>query len=353
MSDAVPEVILGVDTHADQHTAVVIDGLGRVQGTVEVAATPAGYEELLSWACQFGWPARAGVEGTGSYGAGLARYLAAAEVVVIEVNRPNRQRRRLRGKSDPTDAEAAARAVLAGEATATPKTRIGIVESIRVLRVARSSCVKSRTQVANQIKDIVQSGPEELRAELGPLTTTQRVRRAAGWAPDPVSAAPLEATSRALRHLALRYQALTAEMRELNADLGRLTRQAAPTLLERVGVGVESAAKLLITAGDNPERLRSDAALAALCGASPVEASSGKVTRHRLNRGGDRQANNALWTIAWHRLKRDPATQAYAERRTKEGKSDKEILRCLKRYIARELYPLLLNDLQHAQTVGG
>ena len=201
------------------------------------------------------------------------------------------------------------------------------MESIRVLRVARSSCVKSRTQVANQIKDIVQSGPEELRAELGPLTTTQRVRRAAGWAPDPVSAAPLEATRRALRHLALRYQALTAEMRELNAEL-------------------------LITAGDNPERLRSDAALAALCGASPVEASSGKVTRHRLNRGGDRQANNALWTIAWHRLKRDPATQAYAERRTKEGKSDKEILRCLKRYIARELYPLLLNDLQHAQTVG-
>jgi transposase len=186
--------------------------------------------------------------------------------------------------------------------------------------------VKSRTQVANQVKDIVQSAPEQVRSELRPLTTAQRVRRAAGWAPDPTSAAPLDATMRALRHLALRYQGLTAEMRELNA-------------------------KLLITAGDNPERLRSDASLAALCGASPVEASSGKVTRHRLNRGGDRQANNALWTIAWHRLKRDPDTQAYADRRTKEGKSEKDILRCLKRYIARELYPLLLHDLQHAATL--
>lgn len=351
MADERTEVILGVDTHADTHTAVVIDHVGRVQGTLEVEAGDPGAGRLLRWAREFGDVRRAGVEGTGSYGAGLARRLAAEGVDVIEVNRPNRQHRRRRGKSDPTDAEAAARAVLAGEATAVPKARIGVVESIRVLRVARTSCVKARTQVANQIKDLVVTGPEEIRAELRPMTTNQRVRRASRWRPDATSANPTEATRRAVRHLARRYQALTTELRELDVDLARLTKLAAPSLLARPGVGVESAGKLLVAAGDNADRLHSDASLAALCGASPVQASSGKVTRHRLNRGGDRQANNALWTIAWHRVRRDPRTRAYAERRTKDGKSDRDILRCLKRYIARELYPLLLSDLEHARAL--
>jgi transposase len=238
--------------------------------------------------------------------------------------------------------------VLAGEATATPKTRAGIVESIRVLRVVRSGAVKARTQTANQLRDLLVSAPEELRAELYPLPTAKRVQRLVAQSP-PGGADPASATRRALWHLARRYQALTAELTALNAELAALTRQAAPRLLTCHGVGVETAGKLLVTAGDNPDRLHSEAALAALCGASPVEASSGKTVRHRLNRGGDRQANNALWVIALTRLRDDPRTRAYAKRRTTQGKTTKDIMRCVKRYLARELFPLLNADLVHAQ----
>jgi transposase len=349
MTDDRTEVILGVDTHADTHTAVVVDLLGRVRGSaLVVPADPDGYHQLLAWARGHGLVRRVGVEGTGCYGAGLARFLADNDVEPVEVNRPNRQRRRRRGKSDPTDAEAAARAVLASEAVATPKARTGIVESIRVLRLARSSALKARTQVANQIKDLIIAAPEPLRGELRALNTTQRVNRAARYQPgDTLN--PLEATRYALRSLAHRHQQLTTELRDLDRHIRRLTHKAAPRMLTRPGVGVESAAKLLITAGDNAHRLHNDAALAALCGASPVEASSGKITRHRLNRGGDRQANNALWTIAFNRLHHHPDTRTYAERRTKDGKTQREIIRCLKRYIARELHPLLLADLNHTQ----
>jgi transposase len=348
MTEDLTEVILGVDTHADSHTAVVIDGVGRVQGTLEVCADRRGYRQITEWARHFGPLQRAGVEGTGSYGAGLARYLDAEGVTVIEVDRPNRQRRRRRGKSDPTDAEAAARAVLGGEATAIPKTRIGIVESIRVLRVARKGAVKARTQAGNQLKDLVLTAPDELRAELRCLNTRRRAERAARFRAGPASDRTT-ATKNALRHVARRYQALSDEIRELNRELAALVSKAAPRMLARPGVGIEVAGQLLVTAGDNVERLHSEASLAALCGASPVEASSGKVTRHRLNRGGDRQANNALWTVAFNRTRYHPDTRAYADRRTKQGKSDRDILRCLKRYIARELYPLLIADLNHAQ----
>jgi transposase len=346
MADQPAEVILGVDTHADVHVAAVLDHLGRLQGRLQVPTTRAGYQRLLDWAGRHGQLTRAGVEGTGTYGAGLTRFLTGAGVKVIEVDRPNRQRRRRRGKSDPTDAEAAARAVLAGEATATPKTRSGIVESIRVLRVARKGVLKARTQAANQLRDLLVTAPEELHAELHRLSTARRVQRLVAGKPAG-GADPASATRRALWHLARRYQTLTAELDVLNADLAVLTRQAAPRLLARCGVGVETAGQLLVTAGDNPDRLHSEAALAALCGASPVEASSGKTTRHRLNRGGDRQANNALWVIALTRLRDDPRTRAYAERRTKQGKSTRDILRCLKRYLARELLPLLKADLQN------
>jgi transposase len=351
MTDHTTEVVLGVDTHADTHTAVAIDGLGRVLGTRVITVDPAGYRALLAWAQQFGAVRRAGVEATGCYGAGLARFLTAAGVDVIEVNRPNRQRRRARGKSDPTDAESAARAVLAGDATAIPKQRIGIVESIRVLRIARSSAVKACTQVGNQIKDLVVCAPDDIRVELRPLTTKQRVRRASRFRPDPRSADPREATRRALRSLARRYEMLRDELRELDADLKHLVSRAAPRLLAEFGVGIEVAGQLLVTAGDNPDRLHTNAALAALCGASPVEASSGKITRHRINRGGDRQANNALWTVARVRLQRDPTTKTYAARRTAEGKSQRDILRCLKRYLARRFHPLLLADLNDARTL--
>jgi transposase len=347
MTDQLGDVILGVDTHLDAHVGVVIDFVGRVQGTRTIDTTPRGYRELLRWAQDFGHLRRAGVEGTGAYGAGLARFLTDAGVEVIEVDRPNRQRRRRRGKSDPTDAESAARAVLAGDATGTPKTRAGIVESIRVLRLARSSAVKARTQVGNQIKDLVLTAPEPIRAELRPLTTKQRAARCSHTRP-PATMDPTAATKRALRHLARRWEALSAEIRELDIDLATLTKAAAPRLLTQYGIGIETAGKLLVAAGDNPDRIHHEAALAALCGASPVEASSGKVTRHRLNRGGDRQANNALWTIAFCRLHSDPTTRAYADRRTKQGKSDREIMRCLKRYIARQLHPLLLADLRNA-----
>ena len=347
MADETLEVILGVDTHADTHTAVVIDQLGRVLGTVTVETTPAGYASLVEWARRFGVFRRAGVEGTGAYGAGIARHLADAGVTVVEVDRPDRRRRRRRGKSDPTDAEAAARAVLAGDATGAPKARIGIVESIRVLRVARRGAMKARTQAGNQLKDLVLTAPEPLRAELRPLKTRERAARAAQFSVDHAHD-PMASTRRALRHVARRYLALTDEIRELDHDLTALVRMAAPRLLARPGVGIDVAGQLLVTVGDNIDRLRSEAALAALCGASPVEASSGKITRHRLNRGGDRQANNALWTVAFNRLHHHPDTRAYAERRTKEGKTSREILRCLKRYLAREFFPLLAADLHNA-----
>jgi transposase len=347
MTDQIREVILGADTHEDVHVASVIDVLGRVQGTTSVPTTAAGHARLERWARTFGNVISAGVEGTGSYGAGLARHLTAAGIPVIEVNRPNRQHRRRRGKSDPTDAEAAARAVLSGEATAAPKARTGIVESIRVLHLARTSAVKGRTQVANQVRDLVLTAPDALRHELRDLSTAQRVARAARFRPSK-SSDPAAATRRALRHLARRWLSLSTEIDELTHDLDQLVRTAAPSLLAQRGVGVDVAAKLLITAGDNANRLHNDAAFAALCGVSPVEASSGKIRRHRLNRGGDRRANNALWTVAMVRLACDADTRAYAERRTKEGRSRREIIRCLKRYIARQLFPLVLKDLEHA-----
>jgi transposase len=338
------DLVLGVDTHDGAHVGVLIDALGRRRGAIEIPTDAVGYDRLLAWCRPQGQLRVAGVEGTGSYGAPLVRFLAAHGVRVVEVNRPNRQRRRRRGKSDPADAEAAARAVLAGEATAVPKARDGVVEAIRVLRVARASAVKARTQVANQLKALIVTAPDALGHALRPLATAQRVARCVRLRPR-AGAQPAEATKRALRHLARRWQALDREIRALDADLAELTRRAAPRLLAEPGVGPGCAARLLVAAGDNPTRLRSDAALAALCGASPVEASSGTVVRHRLNRGGDRQANNALWTVATNRLRHHPETRLYAARRTRQGRSRKEIVRCLMRHLARRLYPLLLADL--------
>jgi len=342
-------VILGVDTHEEIHVGVVIDDLGRVQDTLSIPSTAAGNRQLVRWARRHGPVLAAGVEGTGSYGAELARFLTAEGLTVVEVNRQNRQHRRRHGKSDPTDAEAAARAVLSREATATPKTRSGIVESIRVLRIARSSALKARTQAANQIRDLVITAAEPLRGELRGLSTTKRVQRCARFRPTQ-NADPLEVTRRALKHLARRWLALSSEIRELDTELETLTRQAAPRLLAHFGVGTDVAGKLLVAAGDNPQRIARESAFAALCGVSPVAASSGKTQRHRLNRGGDRQANNALWTVAFVRLRNDPTTRAYADRRTKQGLSRREIIRCLKRYIARQLYPDLIADLTHALT---
>ena len=342
MHDQDREVTGGVDTHGEVHVAAVIDATGRIVATSSFPAALAGYRRLLRWLRRHGYVARVGVEGTGSYGAGLARYLTGEGVTVLEVNRPDRQRRRRRGKSDTVDAEAAARAALNGDADGTPKAGGGPVESVRVLRLARRSAIKARTQAANQIRDLIVTAPDQLRSRLRNLDTDKRVavcsRFRTGDATDPG-----EATKLALRTLARRHLELSAEIDELDAQLARLCAAINPALLAAHGVGPEVAATLLVTAGDNPHRMSSEAAFAALCGANPVQASSGKVTRHRLNTGGDRQANNALWRIVLVRMSSDERTKTYVARRTLEGKSKKEIIRCLKRHVAREMFRVLTN----------
>jgi transposase len=342
MHDHDRQVTGGVDTHGEVHVAAAVDTTGRILGTASFPATAAGYRRLWRWLCRHGELARVGVEGTGSYGAGLARYLTGEGVEVVEVNRPDRQRRRRRGKSDTVDAEAAARAALNGDATGAPKTGDGPVESVRVLRLARRSAIKARTQSANQIRDLILTAPDQLRSRLRNLDTDKRVAVCARFRTGEVTD-PGEATKAALRTLARRHLDLSAEITVLDAHLAQLCATINPALLAAHGVGPEVAATLLVTAGDNPHRMGSEAAFAALCGASPVEASSGKVTRHRLNQGGDRQANNALWRIVLVRMSSDPRTKAYVARRTLEGKSKKEIIRCLKRHVARQIFRLLTN----------
>jgi transposase len=339
-------VILGVDTHLDFHVAVAVDHLGRRLGESSVPTTVKGYERLLRWAEGFGPLRCAGVEGTSSYGAGLTRHLRARGIEVLEVERPKHQRRSSRRnlqKSDPSDAERAARAVLAGEASGVPKSADGRVEMIRTLRAARRSAMKARTQAANQLQGLRVTAPEQLRHRLQGLSTKELVSVAARFrlAADP-SDVPA-ATKFALRSVARRYEALSAEIAELAAHLGRLVAQVAPELVALPGIGTDNAATLLIVAGDNPQRLGSEASFANLCGVSPVEASSGKVVRHRLNRGGNREANRALYMICLARMRRDRRPQEYVARRTAEGKSKREIIRCLKRYLAREVYRVLIS----------
>jgi transposase len=336
----------GVDTHADVHVAAVVDQVGRVLGTEAFPATAAGYQAALAWMSAHGELAKAGVEGTGSYGAGLARYLAACGVEVVEVIRPNRQARRQRGKSDTADAVAAALAALNGEAAGVPKSRDGAVESIRALRVARAGAVKARTQAGNQLRDLIVTAPEQVRQQLAGLSRERQVEAAARFRLRDL-ADPAEGVRAATGSVACRHQELTAEIARLDAALEELLTHAAPAdFLAKQGVATQVASTLLATTGDNPGRVRKEASFAALCGASPVDASSGKQIRHRLNRGGDRQANSALWTIAMTRLAHDPRTKAYMARRTAEGKTKKEVIRCLKRYIAREIYKALCRPRQ-------
>jgi len=362
MPSEVSVVTGGIDTHKDVHVAAVVDERGKILDTASFEVSAKGYQELVAWMRTFGELAKVGVEGTGAYGAGLARYLADKGIEVAEVNRPNRQMRRRRGKSDTVDAEAAARAALNGEATVVPKTHGSAVESIRVLRVAFTSARDSRTRVALQIRDLIVTAPDQLRTDLGPLPMAERVARAARFQVAGDVADPVVGTELALRTLARRYEALSTEMAELEATLDELTARANPALRGAKGVGPDVAAILLTAAGDNPERLRNEAAFAAMCGVSPIEASSGKTVRHRLNRSGNRQANHALWRIVMVRLSTGhPATKAYVERRTAEGKSLREIVRCLKRYVAREVYRHLVTpepvpvggDLRTARVAAG
>jgi transposase len=340
-SDADVLITLGVDTHADVHIAVALDRLGRCLGSKSVPATRTGYAELVAWAEGFGALDRAGVEGSGGFGLGLARFLRARGVGVVEVNRPNRQHRRRFGKHDTADAEAAARAVQADVATGEPKYADGAVEMMRALRVARRSAVKARTQAANQLRALLFTAPEELRAELRGLSTHRLVSVAARFRAGGRPRDLVAATKLAMRSIARRHRDLSEEISALDERLEYLAAETAPALLALKGVGTDTAVALLVAAGDDPERLRSEAAFAHLCGVAPVQASSGRVRRHRLNRGGNREANRALYVLVLGRMSWDERTRAYVTRRTAEGKSKREIVRCLKRFVAREIYRTL------------
>jgi transposase len=331
----------GVDTHKDTHHAAVVLMNGRRLADAQFPATAAGYRALLTWMRGFGRLGAVGVEGTGSYGAALARHLSGKRVKVIEVDRPDRRQRRAKGKSDPLDAYAAADAVLSGRARTVPKAGDGITESIRALHTVRAGAIKSRTACMNELHALVITAPAQLREELAGHKGAKLIQACSDLRPAGDLADPDQGTRYALRRLAGRWRDLDAEVTDLDIRLAALVKQARPDLLAITGLGVETAAQLLSTCGDNPDRLYSEAAFASLCGVSPVPASSGKTTRHRLNRGGDRQANRALYIIAVSRMAHDARTRTYVARRTTKGLSKKEIIRCLKRYIARELYKIL------------
>jgi len=328
----------GVDTHQDLHVAAALDQLGRVLGTESFPTTIAGYRKLLAWLRRHGQLDKVGVEGTGSYGAALARHLTANGVEVIEVSRPNRQVRRRFGKTDVVDAIAAARAVLSGEATGAPKSHDGPVEALRTLKVVQRSGNKARTQALNQIHQLLVTAPQDLRARLQPLRRAELLATCAEFRIKPDDDSLQAITRLALRELAQRVRHLDEQLSLIGKRLRRITTAVAPDLLAIKGVGPEVASTLLVTAGDNPQRMHSEAAFAALCGSNPIPASSGKTQRHRLNRAGDRQANSALWRIVIVRLSCDQRTRDYLAKRTEEGKSKTEAIRCLKRYVAREIY---------------
>jgi transposase len=344
------QVFGGVDTHGRTHHVVAVDAAGQVLGDQEFAATPEGYSALIGWLRQRGEIVKIGIEGTGSYGAGLARVAAAARLAVVEVDRPDRRARRRKGKSDPLDALAAARAALSGEAAGVPKTRTGPVEAIRALRVARRGAIKARTAAFNQLHGLVVSAPSAIRTPLAELGRQELVRRCAAFrADDGRIGDPAVAVKTALRAIARRVIALQDEIHAADRRLASLTAAAAPRTTALFGVGTEVAGQMLVTAGDNPERLRSEAAFAHLCAVAPIPASSGRTDRHRLNRGGDRAANSALYMVVVTRMRRDQATRAYAARRTAQGLSKTDIIRCLKRFVAREIYYAIRADFETGQ----
>jgi len=337
------DVVVGVDTHKDEHLAVALDGLGGRLAELAIAANPDGYAQLLGWADHLGAVAMFGVEGTGSYGSGLARFLRRHGHKIIEVSRPPRKgERRLAGKSDAVDAEHAAREVLAGKATAVPKLADGIVEAIRLVKIARDSAVNAHSQAMITLKATLVTAGDELRCQLEPLSNFKLMTACAELDDGGDIADPSVAMRQVLASLARRWLELHEEIKVHSRHLKKLTKTAAPELVAAFGIGPDIAAEMLVTAGDNSDRIRSDAALAKLCGACPIPAGSGKTNgRHRLNRGGNRQANAALYRAIIVRMRWHPATIAYVERRTTEGLSKREIIRCLKRYLAREVYSLL------------
>jgi transposase len=345
------DVIGGVDTHKNNHYAAAIDSHGRLLGHRNFPANRRGYNALLEWLRSHGRIVTIGVESTGSFGATLTRFLSSAGEMVLEVNKPNRQARHLDGKSDRLDAEQIARSVLAETGTATPKSKSGPVEVIRMLRVARASAVRARTQAFNNLFGTMISAPSPVRDELVELTKRTFVNRCLTLEPetedlleliDDPDKLVLTSVKLTLRDLARRWKFLDAEVKVLSGQITAIVQHVAPELVDLFGVSSELAGQFLMTAGDNAERIRNEAAFAKLCGVSPKPASSGQKTgRHRLNRGGDRAANSALYIVTLVRMRHHEPTRAYVERRTAEGLSKREIMRCLKRYIAREVFAAL------------
>lgn len=349
MTDRRAGVVAGVDAHTDEHHVAVLDLQGRLRGAAAFPTTANGYGQLISWLRGHGEIDRVGVESSGAYAAGLVRALLADGIAVVEVNQPHPHARQRLGKSDPIDAELAARAALSRTATAVPKHTSGIVEAIRQLHVVRAGALKARTAALQQLDDLIITAPEPLRGELRHGRTLKaraalclHLRSDSERIHEPAQAAKL-----ALRSLARRIRDLDRELAELDQHLHQLVGVAAPRTLQLFGVGTQSASQLLLTAGQNIDRLRSEAAFAKICGAAPIQASSGRTNRHRLDYGGDRQANRALHMIAVCRLRYCDRTRAYAARRTAQGLNRREILRCLKRYIARETYHSLRADLEN------
>lgn len=333
-------VVVGVDTHKHVHVAVILDDLGSRLDAGRFPADTPGYASLIDWAASWGRTVTFGIEGTGSYGAGLASAVRRRGFGGIEVLRTDRRDRRLRGKDDFIDAENAARAVLAGMATAVPKAADGTVEMIRMIKVAKDVAVKARTAAMISLKAALVTAPPDLREQYDGMSKMALVRRCAALRPGPVTDLQA-ATKHTLRSIARRWLELDKEIAGHEKILTELTTQTAPDLVAAFGVGADVAAEILIVAGDNPDRVRSEAAFAKLCGVSPIPASSGMTTRHRLNRGGHRHANAALYRAVIVRMQHHEPTKTYVARRLTEGKTKAEIIRCLKRFLARELWARL------------
>ena len=341
-------IVVGVDAHTDTHDAAVLDQQGRLLATGTFSADAVGYRQLVDWITSLGALSAIGIESTGSYAAGLVGHLRGHGIDVLEINQPHPHTRRRRGKNDPIDAELAARHVLAANRPVVAKDTSGVVEAIRQLRVARDGAVKARSAALNAINGLTVTAPETLRVQLKTRKTTRgRATLCARLRPDPKRLdEPIHAAKTALRSLGRRVTELDAEINLLDAQLKQLVTQAAPATTSRIAVSTGHASTLLVCAGQNIERLRHQASFAALCGSSPIPVATGRSHRHRLNHGGNRDANRALHMIAVCRLRCCERTRAYAERRTAQGKTKTEIIRCLKRYIAREIYHALVADLK-------
>ncbi|MGC5026485.1 IS110 family transposase [Tsukamurella sp. DT100] len=342
MNANTPRIVIGVDTHKHVHIAHAKDHLGRPIADLQVPTTADGYAHFVAWAHSLGHVQAVGIEGTGHYGAGLARHLREAAFIVREVGRPNRQRRARLGKSDTLDAQGAAQIILAGEDLGQSKTADGTVEMLRMLRSTRASAVRARSIAITSLQNLLVTAPQEVRDRLSGLAPRQLVRTCAQLKAADILTTPTDSTLSALNALAIRYQNLDDEAVQLARHIHTHAQRACPALMELHGVGPETAATLLVAFGDNRDRITSDAAFAKLCGAAPLQASSGKTVRHRLDRGGNRQANRALHTVIIVRMRRHQPTLDYIARRTAEGKTKKEIIRCLKRYLAREIYNTVL-----------